>query len=281
MPDQQRPGDRPGPPAPIHIWHQGFIEMQTVPLYRAALERHLAAIRGPSTEVVIHGLRPGTYTPHTSPAEITRYAYVMSLHVQQILDNVRQAEREGFDAVGIAILQNPGLREARTVVDIPVTGYGEAAMHLACMLGDRFSVLAFNPDLFPLIERQLIEAGLERRAAPMVTIEVEYSHVAAGFERPEPLLDAFQRAAREAIRRGADVLIPGQTILAEILWQNGVFRVDDAPVIDALGATIKTAELLVQLRRSSGLAVTRRGYFWSKPPDSLVESALRRYRREY
>ena len=56
------------------IWHQGFIEMQTVPAYGLALERHLAAVRGPDTEVVVHGLRPGTYTPYWSPAEIARHA---------------------------------------------------------------------------------------------------------------------------------------------------------------------------------------------------------------
>lgn len=263
---------------PIRIWHQGFIEMQTVPRYGPALERHLARICAPGTEVVVHGLAAGTYTPTASPAELARYAYLMHLHVHQILDNVRQAEREGFDAVAIAILQNPGLREARTLVDIPVAGYGEAAMHLACLVGERFSVLAFNPDLFPLLEHQVAEQGLERRAGPMVTIDVDYSDVAAAFEQPEPVVEAFTEAARRAIAGGADVLIPGQTILAEVLWQQGIFRVDDAPVIDALAAAVKTAELLVQLRRSSGLSVSRRGYFWRRPPEELIRAASARYR---
>lgn len=261
------------------IWHQGFIEMQTVPAYGPALERHLAAICGPDTEVTVHGLRPGTYTPDSSPAEITRYASVMHLHVNQILDNARQAERDGFDAVAIAILQNPGLREARTLVDIPVVGYGEAAMHLACQLGERFSVLAFNPDLLPLVERQIVEAGLERRAGPMAVIDVEYADVARAFDQPGPIIAAFEKAAREAVARGADVLIPGQTILAEVLWQNGVFRVADAPVVDALGAVVKTAELMVDLRRSSGLSVSRHGYFWARPPAELVDRASELYRR--
>lgn len=262
----------------IRIWHQGFIEMRTVPGYGAALERHRARICAPGTEVVIHGLEPGTYTPTTTPAELARHAYLMHLHVNQILDNVRQAEREGFDAVAIAILQNPGLREAKTLVDIPVAGYGEAAMHLACLLGDRFSILAFNPDLFPLLEHQVAEQGLERRAGPMVTIDVDYAAVAAAFERPDRVVEAFTDAARRAIAAGADVLIPGQTILAEVLWQQGVFRVDEAPVIDALAATVKTAELLVQLQRSSGMGVSRRGYFWRKPPEELIQAAWARYR---
>jgi allantoin racemase len=272
--------ERQAPPGRrrTRIWHQGFIEMQTVPAYGPALERHLAAICRPDTDVVVHGLRPGTYTPDSSPAEITRYAYVMHLHVNQILDNVRQAERDGFDAVAIAILQNPGLRVARTLVDVPVVGYGESAMHLACQLGERFAVLAFNPDLFPLVGRQIAEAGLERRAGPLVVIEVEYADVARAFDQPGPVIAAFERAARAAVAGGADVLIPGQTILAEILWQNGVFRVADAPVIDALGAVVKTAELMVDLQRSSGLSVSRHGYFWARPPTELIDQASKLYR---
>jgi hypothetical protein len=46
-------------------------------------------------------------------------------------------------------------------------------------------------------------------------------------------------------------------------------------VIDGLGATMKVAELLVELRRASGLASTRRGYFGSRPPARLVERARR------
>jgi Asp/Glu/hydantoin racemase len=265
--------------APIRIWHQGFIEMQTVPAYGPALERHLAAILAPGTTVALHGLRPGTYAPHSTPAEITRYAAVMDLHKQQLLDNVRRAEQEGFDAVAIAILQNPALREAKTLVDIPVAGYGEAAMHLACLLGDRFAVLAFNPDLLALVQAQVAEYGLERHAGPLVEIEVDYAAVRRAFEEPGPLLEAFQVAARTAIAQGADVLIPGQTILAEVLWQNGLFRVEDAPVLDALAAAVTTAETLARLRRASGLTVTRRGYFWRRPPAALFEDALRQYRR--
>lgn len=261
----------------MRIWHQGFIEMETVPAYREALARHLRLVSRPDTEVVIHGLHPGSYTPHSSPAEQARYAYLTALHTEQILDNVRRAEREGYDAVAIAILQNPGLRLARTLADVPVAGYGEAAMHLACMLGSRFGIVAFNDDLFPLLEAEAREAGLGARLGPIVSMACGYEEVAAGFERPGPVLEAFHAAARRALRDGADVLIPGQTIMAEVLFQSGVSRVDEAPVIDAVGAVVKVAELLAELRAQSGLYVSRRGYFHARPPEPLVEAARRAY----
>jgi Asp/Glu/hydantoin racemase len=62
------------------------------------------------------------------------------------------------------------------------------------------------------------------------------------------LIDAFTSAARRAIASGAASIIPGQTIMAEILWQHGLRAIDDVPVIDALGVTIAMAEVLVRLR---------------------------------
>ena len=85
--------------------------------------------------------------------------------------------------------------------------------------------------------------------------------------------------AKRLIAAGADVIIPGQMIFAEILWQNGVNRIDEAPVIDALGACLKMAESLVDLKRVSGVSHTRRGFWGARPPTAVVEAARRRYLR--
>ena len=62
-----------------------------------------------------------------------------------------------------------------------------------------------------------------------------------------------------------------------LLAQNGIARVDDCPVIDALGATVKMAESLADLRRSSGLVSSRRGYFRRRPPAGRVDELMRFY----
>ena len=261
------------------IWYQSFIDLDAVPEYRSALERHLSVIADPAVEVVVHGMPPGVYAG-TTPAEVARHAYLTHLYTNQLIDNALRAEHEGYDAMVLGIIQNPGLREIRTVVDIPVVGYGEAAMHLACMLGRRFSVLAFNPDLFPLLEDNIRDYGLESRSGQMVTVHVDYPLVVRALAEPRPVVEAFQRAARTAIDAGADVLIPGQMIFAEVLWQNGVRRIQDTPVIDALGASIMLAEVLVRLRRDSGVWHSRRGYWGARPRDAVVESARAWFLRE-
>jgi len=47
-----------------------------------------------------------------------------------------------------------------------------------------------------------------------------------------------------------DVLLPGQTIIAELLWKSGVTELDGAVVLDPRLPLLRTAEMLVDLRRA-------------------------------
>jgi hypothetical protein len=49
-------------------------------------------------------------------------------------------------------------------------------------------------------------------------------------------------------------------------------------VIDSLAATIKMAETSVDLRRTCGLAPSRKGYFRSRPPAKRIDELMRFYR---
>ena len=56
------------------------------------------------------------------------------------------------------------------------------------------------------------------------------------------------------IASGADVIIPGEIPMNVLLATEGVHRVDDVPVIDCLGVTMKMTETMVDLKAASGLA---------------------------
>ena len=51
-------------------------------------------------------------------------------------------------------------------------------------------------------------------------------------------------------------------------------RVDDAPVIDCLGVTIKMTEMMVELRASTGLAHSRLGWHNAAPPAARVAQVM-------
>lgn len=77
-------------------------------------------------------------------------------------------------------------------------------------------------------------------------MDTDYGGAVEAFERPDRLVAAFTSAAERAIADRADVLIPGQTIMAEALWRQGVDRVGGIRVVDALGVTIAAAERAVR-----------------------------------
>lgn len=229
----------------MRIWHQGFVELETVPRYVEALERHVRAVASPGTTVDLHGLRRGTYTPGRTAADLARDPTLRPLGVAQVVENAVRAEREGYDAVAITIVQDLGLREARAQVRIPVAGYGEAAMRAAAETGP-FAVVAFDHGIAGEIDREIGALGLAGRALATELVDTDYGGVVEAFEHPERLASALAAAARRAVARGARAIVPGQTIMAEALWQHGVRGVDGIPVVDALGVTIAAAERMAR-----------------------------------
>lgn len=260
----------------MRIWHQSFTVLEHLPAYASALRQHFSKVARPDTQVVMHGMHPKTYRTNYPGTDI-RHAYFQYLHGQQFVLGGIAAEESGFDAYAIMTIPEPALRETRSVIDIPVVGYGESSMLTATMLGERTGVLMFIEEMAPVIQENARRVGLEDRFAGARFVGFTFNDVLKGFDEPASLLERFHAAAREMIKTGVDVIIPGEAPLCVLLARHGISRVDDVPIVDALGATIKMAESMVDLRRSSGVAPARRGYFVSKPPRDRVKELIAMY----
>ncbi|MBV9782900.1 MAG: hypothetical protein JO264_03690 [Acidisphaera sp.] len=258
------------------IWHQSFTVLEDLPAYAEGMRRHVAKVVRPDTEVVLHGQLPGTY-PTSYPGDDIGFSALFALHGQQWIARARQAEREGFDAYAMCTLPNPMIREVRTLVDIPVLGYGETSFHVACMLGHRFGMLVFIERMIPLYWEQLTQHGLKDRCTAIEGVGFRFHDVQEAFSNPGPLIDRFRVAARRLIAAGAGVIIPGEMPLNLLLANEGVDRVDDAPVLDGLAVTLKMAECMVELKRSTGLSASREGWFNAAPKRERVQEVLAFY----
>ena len=262
----------------MRIWEQGLVATYSLPGYKEMILAHYAQYQRPGTEIVIHGVRDDASAMAAKIAgRAVNYAYLHRFHDTQIIENVRRAEREGFDAVIIGVLQDPGLQVARSMVDIPVIGYGEVSMLTAVMHGSRFAFVGINPDMDPLVRAMVREQGLESRAAPTAYMECGYPDLDDAVNgKPQRFLDAFHAAARRSMREhGVDVLLPGQTIIAELLWREGIRAIDGALVLDPRLPLLRMAEMLVDMRKA-GFGTSRRGFLWNKPPADL-EAGVRAF----
>jgi allantoin racemase len=257
----------------MRIWHQGLIpRTPTSAAYFEARERRVTELCSVGTSVVFHGLNEACFPEPLTPAIAARFELGEALMALEVAAQVRAANEDDYDAVIVGILQDTGLSIARTVTDLPVVGYGQATALLGRCLGRRLGVLAFNPALFELFEERInsyapgfVHAFQETR--------LEYVDVLASFSEESAAAktrDALYAAAEALVRRGCDVLVAGQMLLAEAAWKLDIATVDGVPVLDGLGAAVGLAEALVRLRRVHGTGPARQGIHGATPVPELL-----------
>jgi allantoin racemase len=258
----------------VKIWHQSFTDLTTMPLYARTIDAHARRIMTPGTTVVPHGLRPGTYADGVAPIDAIKYRYLEALNEQQVCEAALTAEREGFDAVAIGCFFDPALRALRSLVEIPVVSLAESCMLTACSIGRAFGLVTLCVDEVDHLRDVAGSYGLAARLASVVGLtpgidehDLEGSDAEAG-----PILQNAERACRQVIEAGADVIIPGDGVLNEFLVRHQVTEVDGVPVLDSLGVLFHHAEMLAKLHRSTGLTASRRQYY-AKPPQDMLKVA--------
>src|SRR5690606_34935702 len=101
---------------------------------------------------------------------------------------------------------------------------------------------------------------LESRVATVVGLGpgVTEFDLHSAFDNPSEVLAAFEQACEVAIRAGADVIIPGEGVLNELLVHLGISEVSSVPVIDTIAVTVLHTEMLVQAYKKAGLRTGRR-----------------------
>jgi Asp/Glu/hydantoin racemase len=256
----------------MRIWYQSLFDGGRMPAYFEGLKVRARSVARQGVEVEFHSLPAGVYGGRV-PSDVVIYPYLVSLYVQFILDNALRAEAEGYDVFAIGSVQDPGIEEARSLVDIPVVGYGEAAMHFACLLGSRFVIIAFGERFDQMLDLRIKRLGLAERALPTTALmDASFADVGKGLEDSRSLVEKFSGQARQLIARGAEAIIPGQLYLSEAIARAGVTRIDEVPIVDGLAATLKMAEAMADLKRL-GVSVTRRGYTHARPTADMIEHA--------
>lgn len=200
-----------------------------------------------------------------------------------ILDSVLDAEQSGFDAVAIGNILDPALREARSMVDIPVLGYGETSMLTACLMGSKFALVGVNPYFGGRFEENVAKYGLRERLAGIECMDLTPHELDACFSDDEGrkrATDSFLAAARATMARGAEVIIPAGGRITAFLNSVGLREVDGAPVLDGTATLLAMTESAVRIRAAAGSFVSRRRLY-AKAPTDVIGAAAAEYAESY
>ncbi len=264
----------------LRIWHQSFTTLADVPAYRDALHARIAKVVRPGTEVVLHGQIPGTYSTNYPGGDLG-FSALFALHGLQWIAAAREAERQGFDAMVCATMSNPLIEELRTLVDIPVIGYGETVLTLSRLYGRRFGMLCFIAGRAGFWPEKLREWGFADRFVGVRGLGIGFDAVIGGLqdEAARTGVVAAVREAGEALVRetGADVIVPSEMPLNLLLALAGVHEIGGATVMDGLASVLKMAEMQADLRLLSGMQPSCNGFFHARPQRARVDEVMRFY----
>jgi allantoin racemase len=242
--------------------------------YVPLLRRNIALVKSPETEIVFRFCEWGM-----GPIDTAFYRYIDHLASRMVYCSARNAKEEGFDAVVVNCFGDPMLWELRQALDIPVVGIGESAMHFAALMGYKFGIVHISPYNIPETEEHVAKYGLKDRCAGLRPIANWDAGTDEGLTRSKATVEAFILSARRLIGGGADVLIPGCSLMsptmrltpgAEELYPGGLTEVDGVPVVDILSVAQKAAESMACLYRAGSGWISRK-LLYAQPPQSVKE----------
>jgi allantoin racemase len=218
--------------------------------------RAARAVAAAGTEII-------AVNPPDGPVSIEGY-YDEAFSVPGLLAEIAKGDASGVAAHIIACFDDTGLEAARCISPAPVIGIGEAAFHLASVLGHRFSVVTTLSRSIAVIENNLLKYGLAGRCANVRACEV-------------PVLSLDDPASDAAARIGAEIELAKQEDRAEAIVLGCAGMADLAarlsqrhglPVLDGVASAVKLAEAFGAL----GLKTSKIGAYAPPRPKPYLGS---------
>lgn len=154
------------------------------------------------------------------------------------------AEHAGqFDGVVVAAFGDPGLAGIKELCNVPVVGMTEAALASACLLGQRFSIIAISNRIQAWYRECVAANGLSSRLASVRSLQQPLRDIGSVQEDHAARLEELSlQAVRED---GADVIIVAGAPLAG-LARTLKDRIP-VPVVDGVSSAIRHCEGLIAL----------------------------------
>jgi allantoin racemase len=212
------------------------------------LRQELERIKRPDTELTVVCAERGPETIES--------AYDEAYAIPPTLDLVKKANREGYDAVILACFSDPGLEAAKEISEIPVIGIEESSLHMAAMLGSKFTVVTPRKQRIPSKREHVHMRGMSHFLASVRSLDLSVAETDAD---PGRTKKRVLEVAKQAVEDGAEVIILGCAGMAGYAAE--IEAKLNIKVIDPTAVALKVAEAMADL----GLTHSKAGLFVSPP----------------
>lgn len=207
--------------------------------FREEVQREFEHYAAEGTEIDVVNVAKG-------PASVECW-YDEAIATPDVLNKVKEAEQEGYNAVIVNCFVDVGVRPAREIANIPIIGPGETSMLFAALLSHRFSVVTVLKNLVPMISDIAKVLGINEKLASVRYVDIPVLKL-AGKEKLKKALyaemvNAIEKDGAHAIVLGCTGMRGTALDLSQMLKERGY----DAPIIDPTAASLKFAEALVKM----------------------------------
>ncbi len=255
----------------MRIWYQSMAPLSEFGKYADLLEEHVARVTKADTTVDLHGVAPGSYLGRP-PAEMLRFPYAKHLIQAQSIEGCFQAEQEGYDAVALATFGDPFLTECRSLVQLPVSSMVESSLLMGCSLAGQMALVTLGPNGVQRTAALVRRHGLSSRVSGIVPLDPAATEAdlvrLLSSDDTDQFVSNFTTVAHRAVESGADLIIPAEGALNEVLYRNACTHVAGVAVMDTIAVLLGHTELLVKLHQR-GLTTGRR-WTYPRPSDELI-----------
>jgi len=183
----------------------------------------------------------------------------------QVVEKAKEAQASGYDAVIPYGTLDIGVDAARYQVDIPVVGMGRSGFCLAANIATRIAVFVYQRTMIPNTRKFIREIGMTNFVTSIRAIDIPLGEMT---DQREVLKKRLIKLGKQVILdEDAEIILPrGVTMVPNHLSAKELSLKVGVPVIDCVAASIKTAEMLVNM----GIRNSRKAY----PNPSLVKGGI-------
>jgi allantoin racemase len=213
----------------------------------------------PSTELIGTGF--DSNTPHLE------YEFYEHIAIHNIIRKVVIAEKEGFNAVVIGCFYDPGLREARELVKIPVVGVCEASLHVASMISaGKYNVLVGRKKWIPKMADNARNYGFESKIATWRVLNLTVPEM----RDVDKTVNAIIRESKKSKELDlAECVVLGCTGMAGLAKKAS--QEVGIPILDPVLMGVRMAEFRGTLWKRYGISHSKIGGYEAPPEEEFNE----------
>lgn len=192
-------------------------------------------IAHPDTDYVVRQLAHGP--------EVLESYYDESLAAPYILDAVKEANQQGFEALVLAAFCDPVLEATKEISKVPVYGIEEASFSAALLLGNKFGILTEKKHKEAVKTQHVRKYGLLERFAGVRALNMGVVEIG---NNPAKVKEAGIEICRKLVEDDkAEVIILGCASMAG--YDRDIEQAVGVPVLDPVAVTFKLVEGLTAL----------------------------------